>query len=236
VFARSAVTALALALPASAFDASGAAARPLTNGPPAIGTARQAPKVAEVKPSDGPVAGGRTVKITGSGFVTTAAGSTEGAEAFTYVSPPPAKEGESPPSPGGKEESPPPPAAATCTMTPILLTIQRKHKAKRRPIAAGQLKVTVTCTQGATVTLAGRLTTPVGEKRKDGRQRLKVYRLGPSIVTVAPSVAFMVPVKLPLNTVVALVAKAKESVRITLDATSAGGSSHNAASIKQLKL
>jgi hypothetical protein len=122
-------------------------------------------------------------------------------------------------------------------MKPIFLTIERKHKGKARPkITAGQLRVTVTCTDAASVSLAGRLTMPVGKKPKHGKQHTKAYNLGPTGAGVAKGVSTVIPLKLPLNTVVALVAKAKESVRITLSATSAGGLSHNSVSIKQLKV
>jgi hypothetical protein len=55
-------------------------------------------------------------------------------------------------------------------------------------------------------------------------------------VSVTKGIGMVVALKLPLKTVVALAAKAKESVKITLSATSAGGSSHNAVSIKQLRI
>ena len=122
-------------------------------------------------------------------------------------------------------------------MQPIFLTIERKHKGKARPkITAGQLRVTVTCTDNASVKLTGHLTLAVGIKPKHGKQRIKTYNLGPSTVSVAKAVGTVVALKLPLNTVVALVAKTTESVKITLSATSAGGSSHNLVSIKQLKV
>jgi len=122
-------------------------------------------------------------------------------------------------------------------MKPIFLTIERKHKAKARPkITAGQLRVTVTCTHGATVSLAGRLVRLVGKKPKHGKQRVKAYSLGPSTATVAQGVSSMVVLRLPLNALLALAKKAKESVRITLTATNAGGATHNSVNIKQLKL
>jgi hypothetical protein len=122
-------------------------------------------------------------------------------------------------------------------MKPIFLTVERKHKRKAKPrITAGQLRVTVTCSQTASVSLAGRLSLAIGKKPKHGKQRTKVYTLGPSAANAPQSVASVVSLKLPLKTVVALAAKAKESVRISLDATSAGGTSHNSVSIRQLKL
>ena len=163
--------------------------------------------------------------------VTTAGGTstTSPADAFTYLPPPPPKEKEPPP-------PAPPPAAATCKMQPIFLTIERKRKGKARPkITAGQLRVTVTCTDSASVGLAGRLSV-IGKKPKRGKASKKTYILGPSTVSTAKGVGVVVALKLPLNTVVKLVAKAKESVRITLTATSAGGSSHNGVIIKQLKV
>jgi hypothetical protein len=156
-----------------------------------------------------------------------AMGATSAADAFSYTTP----------SPPATAPPPPPSAAATCTMKPIFLTIERKHKGKARPkITGGQLRVTVTCTDNASVKLVGALTMPVGKRPKHGKQRLRTYSLGPSTTTVAKGAGTVVAVKLPLNTVVVLVTKAKESVKVTLSATSAGGSSHNGVSIKQLKV
>jgi hypothetical protein len=162
--------------------------------------------------------------------VTTAGGTsaTSAADVFMYVA--------SSPSPG-PPPPPPPPAAATCTMKPIFLTVERKHKRKAKPkITAGQLKVTVTCSESASVDLAGRLSMAIGKKPKHGKQRAKIYTLGPSVAKAAQGIALVVSLKLPLKTVVALATKTKESVRITLSATSTGGTSHNSVSIKQLKL
>ena len=123
------------------------------------------------------------------------------------------------------------------TLTPIFLTIERKHKGKARPkIAAGQLRITVTCTDIASVKLAGSLTMPLGKKPKHGKRRTKTYHLGPRSTTVAKGVGMVVALKLPLKTVIALAARTKESVKVTLDATSVGGSSHNGVTIKQLKV
>ena len=218
-----------------------------------------APTVTSISPSEGPEAGGTSVTVTGSNFagatavrfgatpatsfkvssassivatspagkgkvdvtVTTVGGASANgtADAFTYIAPPP------------------PPPAATCTMKPIYLTIERKRKGKSRPkIAAGQLRVTVNCTDRASVSLAGRLTMLVGKKPKHGKQHKRGFSLGPNTASIAKGVGSVIPLKLPLNAVVALVAKGKESVRITLSATSAGGSTHNAVSIKQLRV
>lgn len=163
-------------------------------------------------------------------MVTTAGGTsaTSAADAFTYNAPP------APPPPPGP---PPPPPAAICTMKPIFLTVERKHKKKTRPkITAGQLKVTVTCSQSANVSLAGRLRMAIGTKPRHGQQRSKVYALGPTASNTAQNVGSVVALRLPLKTVVALAAKVKESVKITLSASNAGGTTHNAVSIKQLKL
>ena len=155
------------------------------------------------------------------------ASATSAADAFTYfASPPPA----SPP-------PTPPLAAATCTMKPIFLTIEREHGVTAHSkVKAGQLRVTVTCTDNASVKLAGTLTMPEGKKPKHGRQRMRTYRLGPSTTTVAKGTGTVVAVKLPLNPVVVLARKVKESVKVTLSATSAGGSSHNGVSIDQLRV
>jgi len=220
------------------------------------------PAVTSIAPSGGPESGGTAVTITGANLegatavrfgaspaasfkvnssssitatspagkgkvdvtVTTAGGTsaTSAADSFAYAAPPP---------------PPPPPPTAMCTMKPIFLTIERKHKGKARPkITAGQLRVTVTCSHAATASLTGRLVRLIGKKPKHGKQRTKVYRLGPTTTTVAQGVASMVSLKLPLNALVTLAAKAKESVRITLSATNAGGVTRNSVNIKQLKL
>jgi hypothetical protein len=121
-------------------------------------------------------------------------------------------------------------------MKPIFLTIERKHHGKAKPkITAGQLQVTVTCDQTASVSLGGRLSMPVGKKPKHGKQKMKVYVLGPNAVRVTKSLPLVVSLKLPLPTLTALMAKAKESVRITLEATDPGGASHNSVTIKALR-
>jgi IPT/TIG domain len=220
------------------------------------------PAVTAVKPAEGPEAGGTSVTITGANL----AGATAvrfGAAAATSVkveaegtivatSPPGAgKVDVTVTTPGGTSATsaadaftylvpvkpPPPPPPAACTMKPIFLTIERKHHGKAKPkITAGQLQVTVTCDQTASVKLAGRLSMHVGKKPTHGKQKMKVYILGPSAASVAKSVASVVTLKLPLRALTALAAKVKESVRITLDATDPGGASHNSVTIKKLRV
>jgi hypothetical protein len=171
------------------------------------------------------VASINTASPSGSGKVDVTVTTSAGTRAKTAESPPPPE-----------SLPPPPPSAARCTMTPIFLTIERGHKRKAHAkLSSAQLRVTVTCTDNANVKLAGGLTAPVGKRPKHGKQRMKTYSLGPSTATVAKDVGTVVALKLPLYTVVALMAKAKESVKVTLDATSTDGPSHNSVSIKQLK-
>jgi hypothetical protein len=175
-------------------------------------------------------AGSGVVDVT----VTTPGGTsaTGAADAFTYLTP--ATEG--PPKPKETETPPPPAPVANCTLKPIFLTLERKRKGKTKPrVVGGALQVTVTCDQSASVRLAGRLGL-VGKKPGHGKARTKVYALGPSSATVSKGVPKPVTLRLPLATIHALIAKARESVRITLAATDSGGTTHNAVRIKQLRV
>jgi hypothetical protein len=170
--------------------------------------------------------------------VTTAVGTsaTSAADAFTYLAPAP--EGEKHEEVGGAKPPPPPgpPPAAKCTLKPIFLTIERKHKGKKKPhVAGGALQVTVTCDQGASVTLAGRLSRVLAKKASHAKPHMKLYALGPSAAKVGKGIGVSVTLKLPLATVVALVKKAQEAVKITLTAVDAGGTSYNSVKIKQLR-
>jgi IPT/TIG domain len=219
------------------------------------------PSVASVSPSSGSESGGTAVTITGENLANATAvrfGATRAAS-FTVISPT-SIDAISPPGSGkvdvtvltaggasstgaadafsySKPLPPALPAPAACTMTPIFLTVERTHKRKARPkITAGELRVTVRCTDNASVKLAGTVSVPVRKKAKHGKQRMRTYGLGPSTTNVAKDAGTVVAVKLPLDTLVVLVAKGRESVKVTLSAMSAGGPSYNGVSIKQLRL
>jgi hypothetical protein len=107
------------------------------------------------------------------------------------------------------------------------------RKRKRRRPKPGTLSFVVRCNQTAAVTLQGKLTELVKGNR--GRRRRRTFVLPRARGSAQVSVALTLTVKLPRSALTALMAHARESVKVTLTASDVGGTSITAATIRRLK-
>ena len=93
----------------------------------------------------------------------------------------------------------------------------------------GRLTVTVRCNQSAKVSLSGVLS------EKLGKRRTTTFRLGPLRSSVRAHVSKTLALKLPARALNGLRKHARESVRLTLTATNANGTSRTRAEVAHLK-
>lgn len=132
--------------------------------------------------------------------------------------------------------------ALECTLEPtgstVSLPLQAKRKGKSKAKAKANTGVLVTrveCNQAAKVTLSGTLVELLGKRPKHGKQRSKVYQLGPLMTSVQASTETTLDVKLPSAALDTLAHMLKASVTLTLIASGAGGGSRATATIRALK-
>ncbi len=131
------------------------------------------------------------------------------------------------------------PAAARCTLRPsnrVLVAAQKGRRKKGAPrLKRRTLTVTVKCDQAAQVKLTGTLTQLLGKKARHGKQRSKVYRLGPVSASVKAARSLTLAVRLPAGALTAPGKGAKESAAFTVTATSPNGTGRATARIARLR-
>jgi hypothetical protein len=118
-----------------------------------------------------------------------------------------------------------PVAAPKCT----LKVKSTKVPLKKGKKGFGTLTVSVRCNQSAKVSLRAVLTEKLAKKPA------KTFRLGPVRSSVKANVSKNLALKVPLGARNGLKKKARESVKLTLTATNANGTSHASATIGRLK-
>ena len=131
------------------------------------------------------------------------------------------------------------PPAAKCTLRPtnkVLVATRKRGRKKGAPkVKAGTLTLTVKCDQAATVRLTGTLTRLLGKKPRHGRQRSKVYRLGPVSGSVEAARSATLTVRLPAAALAALGKGARESATFAVTATGPNGTGRATARIARLR-
>jgi hypothetical protein len=144
--------------------------------------------------------------------------------------------GTGPPSSSGPTAVAP---APSCTIraksADVLLPPAKKatHKRKTRRRKPGTLSFVVRCNQTAAVGLRGKLTELIKDNR--GRKHRKSFVLPRARASAEAGVAVTLTINLPRGALTALRAHAHESVKVTLTASDAGGTSITAATVRSLK-
>ncbi len=132
------------------------------------------------------------------------------------------------------------PVAAKCTLkvtsNKVLIKAPKGKVKKGAPVVKpGTLTLTVKCGQAGRVKLIGTLTQLIGAKPRHGKQKSKIYRLGPVNGTVKAGKVLTLTVKLPAAAVNALGAGAKESATFALSLTGPGVNGRGTTSLATLK-
>jgi hypothetical protein len=120
-----------------------------------------------------------------------------------------------------------------CTVKPPSSTVLLPAQGKKPSGQQGQIHVTFTCNQAATVRVSGKLTS-VFKNARTGKQQTQTFSLGPVSAPAQRGKAETASLKLPSQALAELEGGAKESVSLTLTATNSNGRWTGDASIAQL--
>ena len=139
--------------------------------------------------------------------------------------------------PGGSGGSPA--SRASCSVRgpsrgTVTLRYTRRRRHARRRLTGGTLALKVRCSGRARVVVTGTISETV--RRAHHRRSVKRIRLRAVRATVAAGKATTVRAGVPLAAVRALQRHVAESARLSLAATSAGGTSHAGVSIRRLRV
>lgn len=132
--------------------------------------------------------------------------------------------------------------------SPLIEAAKHKHK-KRNKHPKGQLRLSVTCNQAASLTLNGNVKAVLKKHKKrltalnaakaqkhKKKHKTKTFKLRPVHTSIAANKAITLVVKLTKAVLKALKKGAHEAVVFNLTATNANGTSTTSAKIKRLKL
>jgi outer membrane protein assembly factor BamB len=133
----------------------------------------------------------------------------------------------------------PRPAPARCSLHgprrgAVVPHFTRRRRHARSRLRYGTLALTLRCSSGARIVVAGIISESVRGARH--RRRVRRIRLGTSRMALRGVRAGTVHVRVPVAAVRGLQHRAAESARISLTATSTGGTSHAGLRIRRLRL
>jgi hypothetical protein len=130
-------------------------------------------------------------------------------------------------------------AHVNCTLTPrsnkVLLRGKKGKPGKQPNARPGMMALVATCDQAANVTMKGYVTESLGKEPKRGKQRRKVFKLTIARASLTARDAKVLLMKLPVNALLALQHRSKESATFTLIATNANGTTSVIARIGTLR-